>query len=1056
VRQAAGQVARRAHGVMHLLLGLLILVMLVLAAGAWRLTKGPVELPFLARAIEDAANEDAEGANRLQVGRAAIAWDGWQEGRLTPVELRLYEVQLRDSRGAMRIELPDAAVTLSVPWLLRGELAPRVLELRGPELRLVRAADGAVTLTLERPGADPAAPPAETPAAAPVEELLAELMRPPSDETPRGALEALRITGGRVVVQDAALGRSWSLERGALDLRRMEGGGIAGRAAGRLQLGEASVPVLGTVEATGSPASIRFTVSLPEVAPAALARAAPAFAPLTFLDATVRGEVAGRLDADGVVRSVVVQLSAGPGRIDLGNGRRVEILGAEAALDHAPGQVRVTRAVLRLPGPQPVTLSATAEARLSAARWRGAVDLSLDALRFAELPRHWPEGVGSGERGWILQNITGGEARNGRWRFEGEVGAELDQPRLTALTGSVEVVDATVHWLRPIPPVERAQGRATFSLDEITVRVAGGRQQGTAVQARDVNLRFLFPDGQPPQADFAIPLAGPVPDLLTVLQHPRLKLFDRRPLGLKEPAGSFDGRLTLGFPLLDDLPAERLRVAAAARLREVRLADLVAGNALERGQFDVTVDNNGLRLSGTGTIAGVDARLGVEMDFRPGPPTQVVMRETAQARTDARNLAAFGLETEEVVQGPVSLDVRTERRRNGSGRVAIRGDLRDSTMEIGPLAWTKPPGQPGTAEATLRLGGESLEAVEAFRVEAPALSIRGNIGFGRATRLERVTITDGAIEASRFSGEVRPPGQPGAPWGVLLRGPVLDLRRALGEDQPQAAQPPPNGPPPRATYAIDARFDRVLLGPEREVAAVEARVGLDGRGVVREGRLAGRAGPRGAFEAVIAPQGAGRALRVGAEDAGALLTAFGVLRHLEGGRLSVQAAYAHNGPGAPLAGTAEMDGFSVRNAPGFAKLLQAMTLYGLVEAMSGPGLVFSRMVAPFALTPETLTLGEARAFSASLGLTAKGTLDRRRQRLAMEGTIVPAYFFNSLLGNMPIVGRLFAPETGGGLFAATWRVSGPVDDPQVSVNPLAALTPGFLRGLFGLGQGSPN
>jgi hypothetical protein len=166
----------------------------------------------------------------------------------------------------------------------------------------------------------------------------------------------------------------------------------------------------------------------------------------------------------------------------------------------------------------------------------------------------------------------------------------------------------------------------------------------------------------------------------------------------------------------------------------------------------------------------------------------------------------------------------------------------------------------------------------------------------------------------------------------------------------------------------------------------------------------------------------------------------------------VAATYAHNGPGAPLSGTAEMDDFAVRNAPAFGKLLQAMTLYGLLEAMAGPGLGFSRLIAPFTLTPETLTLADARAFSASLGLTAKGTLDRRRQRLAMEGTIVPAYIFNSLLGNIPILGRLFSPEAGGGVFAATFRLQGPLDDPQVSVNPLAALTPGFLRGLFGIGQ----
>jgi hypothetical protein len=38
------------------------------------------------------------------------------------------------------------------------------------------------------------------------------------------------------------------------------------------------------------------------------------------------------------------------------------------------------------------------------------------------------------------------------------------------------------------------------------------------------------------------------------------------------------------------------------------------------------------------------------------------------------------------------------------------------------------------------------------------------------------------------------------------------------------------------------------------------------------------------------------------------------------------------------------------------------------------------------------------------------------------------------------------------VFAATFRLSGPIGDPQVSVNPLAALTPGFLRGIFGSGQ----
>ncbi|HEX5325303.1 MAG TPA: hypothetical protein VFW75_01415, partial [Acetobacteraceae bacterium] len=67
----------------------------------------------------------------------------------------------------------------------------------------------------------------------------------------------------------------------------------------------------------------------------------------------------------------------------------------------------------------------------------------------------------------------------------------------------------------------------------------------------------------------------------------------------------------------------------------------------------------------------------------------------------------------------------------------------------------------------------------------------------------------------------------------------------------------------------------------------------------------------------------------------------------------------------------------------------------------------------------------------------------------LHGTIVPAYFFNSLLGRMPVLGKLFSPEQGGGVISGSYSVQGAIDDPKVTVNPLTALTPGFLRRLFG-------
>ncbi|MBU8538641.1 DUF3971 domain-containing protein [Falsiroseomonas tokyonensis] len=1059
MRQAAGQVAREAHRLLHLLLGLVLVLLLAMGLGAWRLSQGPIELPFLAEAIADRVNQPGPDgslpATRLAVGSASIRWQGWREGHSTPVELHLAGVQLRDPDGAMRMDLPDAAVSLSLPWLLRGELAPRRLELQRPALLLRRAADGQVTLRLGDAAAlEASSPEASAPEEVAPEKLLADLMRPPSDDTPLAALESLRILDGRIVVEDAALGATWVLDGAEVTLRRRLGGGLLGDAEATLLLGTERVPIRIAAEASeaegGGPAAVALRLLLPELRPMLLAAAAPGLAPLSRLDATARIEARARFDASGTFHGMQAELSTGAGALDLGEGRRIAMARLDLALEAAPGRLAVPRAGLLLAGPAPPTVTLSAEARRGEGGWRGDATLGLDAVPVADLGRHWPEGLAPHVRSWIVQNLTAGTARDGQWRIQAEAGPDLSGFRLTNLDGRLDVADATVHWLRPIPPAERATGRVTFGLEEIAMRVTGGRQSGGAVTVRDGTVRFLLPPGGQDVAEMVFNLAGPIPDALAVVQHPRLKLFERRPLPIKDPRGSMEGRLSISFPLLADLPVERLQIGVQARLREVRMADVLLGRPLERGTVELTVDNNGLRATGTATLAEIAARLTVEMDFRNGPGTQIVMRETVRAETDARKLVALGLAFSEVIEGPVGLDIRTERRRNGQGRANIRAELREARLMIDPLAFVKPPGQNAGGEMVLRLAGENLEAIESFRVEGPSLRLRGSASFTRGTRLERVVVTEGLVEDSRFTGEARPPLEPGSPWALTLRGPVLDLRRALADETPATdAGDAERGP----SFAADARFERVLLGPGRQLSAVMAQVRVDALGVVRAGSLTGQAGPRGRFEAQIAPAGNGRSLRLEAEDAGALLGSFDVLRKLEGGRLSVTAAYASNRPGAALSGTAEMTDFAVRGAPSVAKLLQAMTLYGLVEAASGPGLGFSRLIAPFSLTPETLTLGEARAFSASLGLTATGTLDRRRQRLAMSGTIVPAYFFNSLLGNIPIFGRLFSPEAGGGLFAATFRINGPADDPQVSVNPLAALTPGFLRGLFGIGQG---
>jgi hypothetical protein len=1041
-------VAREAHRLAHLLLGLCLVLLLALAVLGWRLAQGPIPLDFLARGIERSLNT-AESEAELAIGHVAIAWEGLRGQGTTPLEIQLSAVRMVGRDGAVRAELPDASASLSLPWLLRGSLAASRLELRGAVLRLRRDEEGRFSLQLGPPGAAPEA--ASTDGGGVLRDRLAAMMRPPGDDTPLDALRSLSVTGARVVVEDAQLGAVWAMDDVALDLRRRAQGGITGRIAAMMQVGEARMPVHGTAIATGQPAEVEFRFGLPELGTRQLAATLPGLEPLGMMDAPVTGEVRGRVSTDGAVWELGVTAQSGAGRLDLARFGSVPIAGGELAVQMQPRGAVLRQVRLRLAGPEAPTLTASGSVARNDAGWAMQARLGLDALPAAGLAAWWPEGVAPGARAWVVENVTAGTARNGAWEIAAEAPADLSDLRVTEARGAVEVADATVHWLRPIPPAEGVHGRILFGLDAVTVEAAGARQSGTGLALREGTVRILLTPWDQERAEIALSIAGPAADGLALLKHPRLKLFEQRPLPVQSARGTLEGRLTLAFPLLNDLPIEQVRIGAQGRVRDLRVPDVALGQALERGQFEFNLDTDGLRANGTGNIGPVTAaRLGLQADFRRGPATQVVLRATMQGRATGAQLAALGVGHEEVLTGPVGIDLRYQQSRSGAARIEVRGDLREARMMLDPFGWAKPPGQNAGADLVLRLNRDALDAIESFRVEAPSLLLRGSAQFGPGARLQRVAITEGRLEASRFTGEARPPARADAPWTIALRGAALDLRQQFAPDRAQDAHAQAQGTGP--AFAVQARFDRVLLGERRELAAVDAQVQVDAHGVLRAGRVTGRAGPRGGFEATLQPQGQGRALRLTAQDAGALLGAFDVLRHIEGGRLTVNGTYASNAPGAALSGSAEMDEFVVHNAPAFGKLLQAMTLFGLVEALSGPGLNFVRLVAPFTLTPDALQLADARAFSASLGLTARGTLDRRRERVTMDGTIVPAYILNSLLGHIPLLGRIFSPEVGGGLFAATFRLRGSLADPEVSVNPLAALTPGFLRGLFDIGQ----
>src|SRR5919197_665914 len=82
---------------------------------------------------------------------------------------------------------------------------------------------------------------------------------------------------------------------------------------------------------------------------------------------------------------------------------------------------------------------------------------------------------------------------------------------------------------------------------------------------------------------------------------------------------------------------------------------------------------------------------------------------------------------------------------------------------------------------------------------------------------------------------------------------------------------------------------------------------------------------------------------------------------------------------------------------------------------AGSGIPFSTLRGEFALSEDRLTLDNVLAYGEAIGVTGNGVVDLNRDQLDLQGTIVPAYALNSMLGNVPIIGSLLLGGEGQGL-----------------------------------------
>ncbi|MBY6260515.1 DUF3971 domain-containing protein [Azospirillum sp. 412522] len=821
----------------------------------------------------------------------------------------------------------------------------------------------------------------------------------------------------------------------------------------------------------------RATARLTGFTPAAVANLAPPLAPLRAADLPLSGTVELAFDSTLQPTGGKADIEAGRGRLlrpDLfegplpvesarlrlhGDRDRIELDGLSAVLGEAGGpqpRVEAVATALRQGNRMAVDTQATA---------RG---VALDELR-----RYWPKVAGPNAREWVTRNLSHGMVTEAR--AEAALSVPLDgsgPPEQTRFLATIAGEDISVRYFHDLTPVTGAGVEATTDGKTFTVLTRGGRiadPKSGDIEIGDGKVVIGGLDVGKETMDIRLPVQGPVRSILTLIDMPPLGYPTKLEMDPKRTQGTAEAQLHFAFPLLADLKVEQLELDVNGKLHKVAVEKVAAGLNATEGELSLALDLKAMQIKGATKLDGIPVTVDWNESFdsaAKGPRTRIAVKGDATAD----DLRAHGIDLEDRLQGPFGADILFTVDRKHKLLLNATLNLEKTRLSIDELGWAKPPGKPGTGKLTLEFDKDRPTRISNLTIDAGGLKSVANLdladGGKRVARVQAPSFKLGQTDL-RADLTVLPPAKPGGPSGGYagtITGASLDARGLTGKTPSGegAVTPPPRKPPSPADDGrktpldVAIKFDSVVFGEGRRLRQVAGSLRRDatawtlldvtGRSEGGGVSMKWRPGPQGIYD-----------LAITADDLGSALQAMDLNDRMRGGRLSLTGRSAEPRADAAITGKAEIRDYTLIDVPALARILNAISPSGFAELLGGgKGIVFGRMSADFRKEGRLLNLKDLRTSGSALGLTLEGQIDLETETANLQGTIVPVYGLNRLIGQIPLLGDVLSGGEGQGIFSATWHVQGPLSDPDVSVNPLAVLAPGFLRNLFFLGgDGTP-
>lgn len=674
----------------------------------------------------------------------------------------------------------------------------------------------------------------------------------------------------------------------------------------------------------------------------------------------------------------------------------------------------------------------------------------LPRMDVAGVKQLWPFWMAHKARDWVVANMFGGTVTNGSiavfipaGRMKGpNVPLELAANELRI---AFDIADNRLNLPGELPPVRNVAGHFDLVGERLKfdVRQAAsyfGSDRSVDIQGGSFRIQSTY--AKPLMAELDLQIAGNADAIAEVASFKPINGLKNTEFAPADFSGKAVASVSARFGLVNDQHPPPPQFKGKIALQDVKISKKIADRSVSAINGDLQVDSDAARLDAKAEIDGVPAEISMVEPFNGQSKIQRELTVNATLNNDQRDKLLPGLG--DIVNGPVELELS----RIDSDRQGVTLDLSKAKLSVPWLGWTKGSGIP--AKASLEVASKD------GNINVRNLAISGD-GFGVAGDL---SLKNGALSSAEFS---RVKLSPADSFAISIRrakgglevsasGDAADIRPVLSKLKGQGGSEPRSGAAAKASDAARVRLklDKIIGFNDEVLFNTTGDIAVSG-GDLQSIAFSGVTESRQAVVAQTAGSGQGSVLTLTSGDAGSLARFANLYGHMRGGLLNVR---LNNESGSNWSGNIDIRSFalveenrlqSIVSTPGQDGRSLNSAVKRDIDVSSAK---FQRAFARIVYRDGTLSAENGIVRGEQIGATFQGMIRDAVGNLDMTGTFMPAYGLNRLFAELPVIGTLLGNGRDRGLLGITFKVTGSIDKPQLTVNPLSLIAPGVFRQIF--------